>query len=138
MKNKLLVFALASVTSISFAFTLEASLKKNMKQIGKLVKAVSKQIDDPSKNADSSAKISDVLELLKKSMEQMPESVEKKSKEAQEPAMKQYKELIEKEIQLSTELKKNFEANDNAKAAETLKEMNSIKKKGHKEFDPED
>ena len=137
MKMRLLPSILVLVAALTSAFTLEASLKKNMKQIGRAVKAVGQQLDDSAKNADSIAKLSDAVELLKKAQEQMPESLEKLEKAKQDESFKKFKETIQKEIDLIVSLKKTLETNDNTKAQNIFKEITDVKKKAHKEFDPE-
>lgn len=114
--------------------TAHADLQVPMKELGSIFKALGPQASDATKNADSALKAARMNELFKLSLKETPESIASMPAAQQTAALNQYQEWIQKEIDLSAELKLAFEANDNAKALKVMNEMNSVRKQGHTEF----
>ena len=122
---------------LQFANANELSLKKNMKQIGKNMKIVNSNFEDSSMKKEVIEKIMSSIELLSATEKQIPEKIETLEKDKQQEQFHQYQDLIRKQIDLLQNLKTSLEQNDLVKSKEILSEINSNKKKGHKQFEKE-
>jgi len=133
-----LVLMTLSLTATS-AFAQDASaasLKQNMKQIGTLFKAMSTTINDSSKNQDNAKAADQILGLFKLVINQVPDAIEQMPSDQQAAAITDFKSLIQKEIDYTTQLENAFLSNDNAAAAKIYQEMKDTKADGHQKYNP--
>ena len=96
--------------------------------------ALGKQKDDASKNADSAKLAATIKELSTASLKLEP------AKKADIPAADQakfvagFKEAMQKQVDLATQLEAAFKKGDNAAAAKLLDDMGAHQKASHKEY----
>ena len=114
----------------------QASLKDNMEVIGNTFQILGKQFRDPSKNADSAQQAAKLNGLFTASLNEVPSTIAHLPEEQKAEALAHYTTLMQQEVDLTVELQKAFEANDNAGAKVILMKMLDIQKQGHGAFKP--
>lgn len=128
---RLLGFALV----LSMAFSAHASkLEKNMKTIDRNFKRISKQIEKDNKKEDTLKRLDAVIEAVKIAKEETPKTINKMPTEQQPEATTKYKDYLDQLVTKTEELKKSVAENNVEQAKTTLKEIDQLKKDGHKDF----
>jgi hypothetical protein len=113
-----------------------AGLKDDMKQISDIFKTIAGQFNDASLNTESADLAGQLVTLFTAALNEVPPSIANLSGPDRDTAIMQFKDLIQQEIDLSTELQKAFLAGDNAGALVILKKINTIRGEGHNAFNP--
>ncbi len=101
-----------------------ASLKADMKTIGANFKTISLSVNDQGANASNILLADKIIESFKIIREINPGM----------GSFSEFQTLIDKEISLFAELKKNLAENDQKTALATIEQINLVKKEGHNKF----
>ncbi|HWU44826.1 MAG TPA: cytochrome b562 [Bdellovibrio sp.] len=143
--KKLIIAALFTLPLFThtFAFAAQedqisaaASLKLNMKQIGKNLKAIVATVNDSSKNQDNAGLAQQAAEAFQAVYNQVPDVINEMPADQQPEAIKGFQQEIQKGIDLFTQLKDAFLNGDNAGAAQILKALSQLKQDGHDQYNP--
>lgn len=136
--RKFFIAALVSVLlpAVGFAQDAASSLKANMKQLGTLSKQITATINDSGKNQDNANRAAQMVELFKLVYNQAADGVADIPADQQQAAIADFQNLIQQEIDLTTQVEQAFAANDNASAATLWQKIGEIKHEGHDKYNP--
>lgn len=139
MKTAILTLAFGFATvfgasSVRAQSATTVTIKQEMKIIGGLMKKIGQTSTDASLNAQNADFAGQVAEAFQATLNLVPDSIAQLPADQQAQAIQGYRQLIQQEIDLAKALQQAFAANDNAKVADILKQMNDIKKDGHGQF----
>jgi hypothetical protein len=134
MKRALLALALLTLPALAFADAPAASLKDNMKAIGKLYKSVQATVGDRGQNTANAASAGQMATLFTAVAKQVPDSITQLPPNQQKAALADFQRLINAEEKFAESLKAAFAAGDNTAAADIVNKMNLDKKEGHDKY----
>jgi hypothetical protein len=137
MKQWLLATFTFVAVGHAFAQTPEAlpsRLSSTMKAMSNALKTVSAQAANPQKNAESAVLADNFVKLVLHAKDFTPDSVATLPSNQRPDAKAHYDKMLDQTAEVGKNLATAFRANDNAQAAELLKQLLQAKKEGHDHF----
>lgn len=126
---------LGVILTMTLAFSAYANkLEKDMKTINKNFKAIAKQLDKADKKDDTLKRLDTILESAKSAQMETPDTISKLPTDKQPEALTKYKDYLQKFMDKTTELKTAINENNSDQIKSLLKDIDQLKKDGHKEF----
>jgi hypothetical protein len=113
-------------------------LAKEMGAMNKAWRQVKKQAADANQNSETVKLLDQVIESCKTSVNLIPVRSEEISEDKRPAYIKAYKNEMEELTRNFESLRSLFVAGENEKAQKLIKQIDDLKKKGHKEYKPED
>ncbi len=122
MKKKIFsVISLFMILTIAVAY---ASIKADMKTIGTDFRTITLSVNNPASNAANIVLADKIIASFKSLREINPGM----------GSFNEYQSLIDREITLFNDLKKNLSEADQASALATIEQINLVKKEAHNKF----
>ena len=113
-------------------------LGEEMGAMNKAWRQIKKQAGDASQNTETVKLLDQVIESCRTSVDMIPILSEEVSEDKRPAYIEAYKKEMMKLDEQYESLRSLFEAGENEKAQKLIKQIDDLKKKGHKEFKPKD